>query len=300
MTLLRQRLIDDLRMRNLSPHTVEAYVRAVALFSKHFGKSPDQLGRKHIREYLLHLVNRKASWSLYNQVRCALHFFYRVTLGKDWPMEEIVCAKVPKRLPVVLSREEVRRFFAATCRLKTKAMFMTLYAAGLRVSELTRLKVADIDSKRMTIRVQQGKGQKDRIVMLSPALLAVLREYWKEHRPTDWLFPGMIPARPLSRDVVGKICRTTALRAGLSKRVSPHTLRHTFATHPLEDGVDIRTIQALLGHRSLRTTALYTFVAPEKIRATRSPLDTLGDVCSTTSPPQRPTPPTAPTGGGAT
>src|SRR5882672_3849406 len=136
MTPLRQRLIDDLRMRNLSPHTQDAYVRAVALFAKHFGKSPDQLGRQHIREYLLHLINGKKSWSLYNQVRCALHFFYRVTLGKDWPKEEIVCAKIPKRLPVVLSRGEVQQFFAGARRIKTRVMFMTIYATGMRASEL--------------------------------------------------------------------------------------------------------------------------------------------------------------------
>jgi len=298
MTPLRQRLIDDLRMRNLSPHTQEAYVRAVAQFARHFGTSPDQLGREQIRAYLLHLVNRKASWSLYNQVRCALHFFYRVTLGKDWPKEEVICAKVPKRLPVVLSRDEVRQFFAAACRIKTKALFMTLYAAGLRVSELTGLKVTDVDSRRMVLRVRQGKGQKDRYVMLSPALLAVLREYWHEHRPSDWLFPGTVPTRPLGRGAVNRTCQAAARRAGLGKRVSPHTLRHTFATHLLEDGVDLRTIQALLGHRSLRTTAVYTFVAAARLIATRSPLDALSDVRTATPAPDGSTPSTPAAGGG--
>ncbi len=284
MTPLRQRMLDDMRMRNLSPRTQEAYIRAVAKFAQHFRKSPDQLDRNQVREYLLHLVRAKASWSLYNQVRCALHFFYRVTLGKDWPKEEIVCAKNPKRLPVILSRDEMRQFFAAINRLKTRAMLMTLYAAGLRVSELVNLKISDIDSKRMVIRVDQGKGQKDRYVMLSAVLLGILREYWKKYQPTSWLFPGTDLNQPLEKRTVQKICGEVARRAGLRKHVSPHTLRHTFATHLLEAGTDIRTIQALLGHRSLRTTALYTYVSPEKIVATRSPLDTLEEVAASTTP----------------
>ena len=280
MTPLRQRMIDDMRMRNMSECTVQAYVRAVAMFAKHFKKSPDQLDRTAIREYLLHLVRGGASWSRYNQVRCALYFFYRITLGKDWPKEEIVCAKVPKRLPVVLSREEVRQFFAAIKRIKTRAIFMTLYASGLRVSELVNLKIGDIDSKRTVIRVQQGKGQKDRYVMLSSVLLGVLREYWQAHKPTSWLFPGHNRSTPLGRRQVGLMCQSAARRAKLRKNVSPHTLRHTFATHLLEAGTDTRTIQALLGHRSLKTTALYTLVSPEKVVATRSPLDALEDVAA--------------------
>jgi integrase/recombinase XerD len=287
MTPLRQRMREDMQMRNLSPHTQEAYIRAVAKFALHFRKSPDRLDRGHVREYLLHLVRGGASWSLYNQVRCALHFFYRVTLGKDWPKEEIVCARAPKRLPVILSRDEVRQLFAARHRIKTRALLMTLYAAGLRVSELVNLKNTDIDSKRMVIRVEQGKGQKDRYVMLSAVLLGILRAYWKEHKPTSWLFPGTDANQPLDRRTVQIICRAAARRAGLRKHVSPHTLRHTFATHLLEAGTDIRTIQALLGHRSLRTTALYTYVSPEKVVATRSPLDTLEEVAAA---------PAAPTG----
>jgi integrase/recombinase XerD len=278
MTPLRQRMIDDMRMRNLSKHTQEAYVRAVAKFAQHFGKSPEQLDRGHIREYLLHLIRGGAGWSLYNQVRCAIHFLYRVCLGKDWPREEIVCAKIPKRLPVILSRDEVRQFFAGVQRIKSRAMLMTMYAAGLRVSELVSLKIDDIDSKRMVIRVRQGKGQKDRYVMLSTVLLGMLREYWQAHKPTSWLFPGTDPSQPLDRGTVNAICDTAARRGGLRKHVSPHTLRHTFATHLMEAGTDIRTIQALLGHRSLKTTALYTYVSPEKVVATRSPLDTLEDV----------------------
>jgi integrase/recombinase XerD len=291
MTPLRQRMLDDLRMRNLSPHTQEASIRAVAKFAQHFRCSPDQLDRSHVREYLLHLVQGGASWSLYNQVRCALHFGYRVTLGTDWPKEEIVCAKSPKRLPVVLRRDEVRQFLAVAGRLKTRAMLMTLSAAGLRVSELVGLKVRDIDSRRMVIRVQQGKGQKDRYVMLSAALLGILRDYGKAHKPTSWLFPGTDPDQPLDRRTVQTICQAAARRAGLSKRVSPHTLRHTFATHLLEAGTDLRTIPALLGHQSLRTTAVYTAVSPERIDATRSPLDALEEVVTASAAPTGAAPP---------
>src|SRR5947208_2436338 len=175
MTPLRLRLLDDMRMRNLSPHTQDAYVRVVAAFARHFHTSPDLLGRGQIREYLLHLVRGGAAWGTYNQARCALHFFYRVTLGNDWPREEVPCAKTPKRLPVILSRDEVRRFLAAAGRVRTRAVLTTAYAAGLRVSELVGLTVPDIDSQRMVIRVRQGKGQKDRYVMLASALLALLR-----------------------------------------------------------------------------------------------------------------------------
>jgi site-specific recombinase XerD len=277
MTPLRQRLLDDMRMRNLSANTQDAYVRVVAAFARHFHTPPDLLGPSHVREYLLHLIGRRAAWSTYNQARCALHFFYRVTLGKDWGPGEIVCARPPKRLPVILSRDEVRRLLAAARRIKTRVMLTTIYATGLRVSELVGLKVADVDSQRMMLRVRQGKGQKDRYVMLSGKLLAVLREYWQEYRPADWLFPGGDPDKPLTRRVVQQNCHAAARRAGLTKAVSPHALRHAFATHLLEAGTDIRTIQALLGHQSLRTTALYTYVSPEKVSATTSPFDTLDD-----------------------
>jgi integrase/recombinase XerD len=287
MTPLRQRLLDDLRMRNMSVHTQNAYVRAVAQFAKHFNRPPDQLTQEHVREYLLHLIRLGRVWDTYNQIRCGLHFFYRVTLGKDWPLERLPCAKIPKRLPVVLNRDEVRQFFATTCRLKARAMLMMAYAAGLRAAEVTRLHVADIDSTRMLIRVRQGKGQKERYVMLSPVLLETLRAYWRKHRPTEWLFPGPDPTKPVGSITFARVCAGVSDRSGLGKRVTPHTLRHTFATHLLEDGVDIRTIQTLLGHRSLRTTALYTYVAPEKVAATKSPLDALfaAPVPATESPP---------------
>ena len=284
MTPLRQRMLDDMRMRNHSPHTQEAYVRVVAAFAKHFGRSPEHLDSTHVREYLLLVVRRKAAWSTYNVTRCALHFLYRVTLRKDWAPGEIVCAKPPKRLPVILSRNEVLRLLSGISRIKTRAMLTTLYATGMRVSELGQLNVCDIDSQRRVITVRQGKGQKDRYVMLSAKLLALLREYWKQHRPRNFLFPGADPAQPMDRSAVRVLCVTAARKAGITKPVSPHTLRHAFATHLLEDGVDLRTIQALLGHRSIRTTALYTYVSPEKVRSTASPLDTL-EAMVTAAPP---------------
>jgi site-specific recombinase XerD len=276
MTPLRQRMLEDMQLRNFSPNTREAYLRAVAQFALHYQKSPDQLGTEEVRAYLLHLVNdRHVAPSTFNQVRCALRFFYRVTLGRDWALDRIVCQKEEKKLPVVLSRDEIRRLFAAAGRLKSRAILMTLYAAGLRVSEVVGLKVADIDSQRMAIRVRQGKGRKDRYVMLSPTLLATLRDYWKAYRPSDWLFPGKEANKQLDRQTVNCICGAAGRRARLARRISPHTLRHSFATHLLEAGTDIRTIQALLGHRSLRTTALYTFVSLDKVAATTSPLDLL-------------------------
>jgi site-specific recombinase XerD len=265
-----------MQLRNFSPNTREAYLRAVAQFALHYRKSPDQLGMEEVRAYLLHLVNdRHVAPSTFNKVPCALRFFYRVTLDRDWALDSIVCQMEEKKLPVVLSRDEIRRLFAAAGRLKSRAILMTLYAGGLRVSEVVGLKVGDFDSQRMAIRVRQGKGRKDRYVMLSPTLLATLREYWKAYRLADWLFPEKETHKQLDRQTVNSICTAAGRRARLARRISPHTLRHSFATHLLEAGTDIRTIQALLGHRSLRTTALYTFVSLDKVAATTSPLDLL-------------------------
>ena len=276
MTPLRQRLIEDLQMRNLSPHTQKAYVRAVAQLALYHQKSPDGISPEEVRAYLLHLVNdRCIAPGTYNQVLGALRFFYRVTLGQAWVMDHIVCQKEERKLPVVLSLLEVQQFFAAARRLKSRVLLRTIYAAGLRVSEVVGLKVSDIDSQRMTLHIRQGKRKKDRYVMLSETLLGELRHYWQMYRPTDWLFPGKQPHKQLDRQTVYDICCTVARRARLRKHVSPHTLRHTFATHLYEAGTDLRTIQALLGHRSLRTTALYTFVSLDKVAATKSPLDLL-------------------------
>jgi integrase/recombinase XerD len=277
MTPLRQRLLDDLRLRNLSVNTQQAYVRAVEQLARFYRCSPDRLNREQVRRYLVHLVTQeRIAPSSFNVYRCGLLFFYRITLGRDWVLRDVVCAKVGKKLPAVLSRGEVVRFLGVIGSPKDRALLSTAYATGLRVSELTHLRAADIDSQRMAIRVRQGKGQKDREVMLSPKLLDELRAYWKLVRPKTWLFPSTSdPTQPVGRHVVLAACRRYARRAGLKKNVTPHTLRHTFATHLLEAGTNIRTIQALLGHRSLRTTATYTFVSHEHVLAATSPFESL-------------------------
>jgi len=277
MTPLRRRMIEDLKLRNLAPRTIQSYVSRVASFARHFGRSPEDLGRDDVRAYLLHLVREKhVCWSTYNQTVAGLRFLYEVTLGRQGVLVRIACPKQPKKLPVVLSLDEVARLFAAVVGLKHRAILMTAYAAGLRISEVVALRVDDIDSQRMVLRVRQGKGRRDRYVMLSPRLLALLRAYWKAARPTEWLFPGDIPGRPLTASTVYRVCVQAARDAGLGKHVTVHTLRHSFATHLLESGTDIRTIQVLLGHRNLKTTAVYTHVSPVAVEATRSPLDRLG------------------------
>jgi integrase/recombinase XerD len=277
MTPLRRRMIDDMTLRNLSPHTVEAYVRAVAHFAKHFGRSPEQLSAADARHYLLHLVrDGHASWSRYNIARCGLQFFFRVTLGRDEHFEKLPCAKVPRRLPTVLCADELRRLFDVARDPKHKALLMTLYGAGLRISEALNLKPADIDARRMLVHVRLGKGAKDRMVKLSPQLLAALREYWKLRRPKKWLFPrGGDPERPMEDGTAYRAVVRAARRAGIARRVTPHTLRHSYATHLLDAGTDLRTIQLLLGHRNLKTTSLYVHVSQAKLAAAASPLDRL-------------------------
>jgi integrase/recombinase XerD len=276
MTPLRRRMIEDMTLRNLTPKTIESYVQGVAQFARYFKRSPERLGPDHVRTYLLHLVQeRRLSWSHYNQVRSALRFLYRVTLKRDSVVQDIACAKKPHSLPVVLSLDELTRFFRAVTNLKHRVILMTTYAAGLRVAEVTSLRVADIDSQRMVIRVVQGKGRKDRYVMLSDKLLRVLREYWKIARPGHYLFPGAQPDKPISTATVQHVCREARAVAALGKHVTAHTLRHSFATHLLEGGTDLRTIQILLGHRSLSTTARYTHVATAASQSTHSPFDRL-------------------------
>ena len=276
MTPLRQRMIEDMKLRNLSPRTIEVYVMRVAGFARYFGRSPAALGREEIRSYLLHLIQeKKVSWSVYNQTVAALKFVYEVTLNREGVMVRVRCPKQPKKLPTVLSLDETARFFAAILSVKHRAILMTAYAAGLRLSEVVGLRIEDIDSQRMVIRVRQGKGRKDRNVMLSPRLLALLREYWKAAKPADWLFPGDIPGNHITDGSVHRICVQAARAAGLGKHVTVHTLRHSFATHLLEAGTNIRTIQMLLGHRNLKTTAIYTHVSPTAVEATQSPLEQL-------------------------
>lgn len=272
---LRRRMIDDMSLRNMSPATQRSYLHAVTKFSRYFGRSPDQLGLEDVRAFQVQLVSQGISWGSLNQIVCALRFFYGVTLDRGEIPERIVYARMPRKLPTILSADEVVRFLEAVPSLKSRVALTTAYAAGLRASEAASLRVADIDSDRMLIQVRHGKGAKDRTVMLSPQLLAILRTYWRLARPQDCLFPGRKPDQPIAITVLHAACRSATKAAGLTKRVSVHTLRHSFATHLLESGTDIRIIQVLLGHRNLSTTALYTQVATSTIAATQSPLDRL-------------------------
>jgi len=275
MSPLRRRMIEDMRVRNLSPATQRSYIHAVAKLSRYIGRSPDRVGLEDVRAFQLHLVSRGISWPALNQTVCALRFFYGVTLEQAELPERIAYARRPRKLPVVLSADEVVRFLEAVPGLKCRTALTTAYAAGLRASEVARLKVSDIDSRRMVIRVEQGKGSRDRYAMLSAQLLTILRSYWRLARPRHWLFPGRDESRPIDPQILHAACRATRELSGLAKRVTIHTLRHTFATHLLEAGTDIRVIQALLGHSQLSTTALYTQVADNTIRSTASPLDRL-------------------------
>jgi integrase/recombinase XerD len=275
MSPLRRRMIEDMTIRNLSPATQQSYLHAVSKFSRHFGRSPDRLGLGEVHAFQVHLVANGISWASLNQIVCALRFFYGVTLGQATIPERIAYAREPQKLPVVLSADEVVRFLEAIPSLKSRIALTTVYAAGLRVSEAVMLKIADIDSGRMVIRVEQGKGGKDRYVMLSPQLLRILRGYWRLTRPKRWLFPGRDDSRPLEPTTLHAACRSARAAAGLAKEVTPHTLRHSFATHLLENGADIRIIQVLLGHANLQSTARYARVATKTISKTPSPLDRL-------------------------
>jgi integrase/recombinase XerD len=277
MTHLRQRMSEDMQVRNLSLNTQLSYVQQVSLFARYFGKSPESLGPEHIRTYQLYLTNEKklAPGSILIAV-AALRFLYKVTLHKEWPFDEVIPApKKPQKLPVVLSPEEVLKFLGCVQRLKHCVILTACYAAGLRISEAIRLKPTDIDSQRMVIRVEQGKGQRDRYVMLSPKLLETLRNWWRVERPVDWLFPGDVPGKHITRGAVEDACEKAQKLSGISKPITPHSMRHAFAVHLLESGTDVRTIQLLLGHRSLATTARYLRIATTKVCSTTSPLDLL-------------------------
>jgi integrase/recombinase XerD len=276
MTELRRKMLEELQLRNYSPNTQRAYVRCVADFAKHFKAAPDRLGPQHIREYQLFLVQqKKLSWAPFNQTVCALRFFYHDVLHRKSMIEHIPYPRHEQKLPVILSPTEVVALFQNTPNLKHRAILMTIYAAGLRVSELINLRVTDIDRQRQLIGVRQGKGHKDRQVMLSPKLLELLEIYWNEYRPMSWLFPGQRPERPLTQTTIWRICQQARAAAQLVKPVSPHTLRHCFATHLLEEATDLRRIQILLGHRNLKTTARYLHVSNLAVRSTVSPLDRL-------------------------
>jgi integrase/recombinase XerD len=275
MTPLRQRFIDDMRLRNYSPRTIEAYVAGVARFAKHFSRSPDQLGAEEVRRFQLELLRQHIGWSTFNQIVSGLRLFYGITLGRPEQLPLIPYGKKPKTLPTILSPEEVVQFLDAARPGRDRTMFQTAYACGLRISELLNLQVTDIDNSRMVVVVRQGKGRKDRLVPLSGRLLDVLRAYWREYRPRPWLFPGRDPARPLCLNTVQRACQNIVRRAGLTKHTTVHTLRHCFATHMLEAGVDLRTLQAIMGHNSLATTARYLHVSGQRLRQAPSLLDRL-------------------------
>jgi integrase/recombinase XerD len=279
MTVLKQRMLDDLRIRNYSPSTVECYVRSVTEFAKHFNKPPDQLGPEEIRAWQLFLLKeKKVKLATYIQAVCGLRFFYRNTLNRKVEIDRIPLPRYEEKLPVILSKDEVKALLEAPKNLGHRAILATLYGTGLRVSEATHLKVCDLDRERKVIHVRAGKGRKDRQVMLSDQLREVLVAYWRWKHPADWLFPGAKPGCPLARETVFDTCRKAARRAGIDKPVHPHSLRHAFATHLLDDGVSLVVIQALLGHRNLKTTARYLHVSNAAVRATRSPLEMLGSL----------------------
>ncbi|AUT75885.1 integrase [Paraburkholderia hospita] len=289
MTPLRQSMLHDMQIRNLAENTQTSYLIQVSSFARHFRRSPELLGPDEIRAWLIYLrEERKLAPSSLGPAIGALRFLYRVTLKRDWSDEDFPLPKKPLRLPVILSSDEVKIFFDAIPSLKHRAILMTAYAAGLRVSEVAHLKVTDIDSKRMVIRVNQGKNRKDRYVMLSPRLLEILRTYWQGAHPRDWLFPGDIPGRPITPTAIRLACGLARERSGIQKPITPHSLRHAFATHLLEAGTDVRRIQLLMGHRSLSTTSKYLRIATSTVCATASPFDLLPHPEPIPSPPAAP------------
>jgi site-specific recombinase XerD len=272
---LRQRMIDDMTLRNMALNTQKAYLRAVGNFSKHFGKAPNKLTFEHVREYQLHLVSRGLQAATIIPIMCAIRFFYGTTMGRPNVAEHIPLARKADTLPAVLTRDQVVRLLKAVSDLEMRTLFIVVYSAGLRVSEAVALTARDIDSANMVIHVRQGKGRKDRYVMLSEQLLVILRSYWRAARPEHLLFPGPDPKRPITVRTVQRVCREAVRVADLDPSVTVHTLRHSFATHLLEQGVDIRVIQDLLGHRHITSTTRYARVALSTIRQIQSPLELL-------------------------
>ncbi len=273
---VRQRMIDDMTARRFTEDTQRDYVRAVRNFTAFLGRSPDKASAEDLRRYQLHLAKQHIGPASINSACTALRFFFKITLEKPDLVRHLAPVQQPRKAPVVLSQDEVARLIEAAPSLKYKAALSVAYGAGLRVSEVAHLKVPDIDSQRMTLRVERGKGQRERYVMLSPQLLELLRQWWHAARPPVWLFPGQNPINPVTERQINRAMQAAAKAAGISKRVSPHTLRHSFATHLLEQNVDIRVIQVLLGHAKLETTALHTRVAVSTIRDVESPLERLG------------------------
>ena len=273
MSELRDRMIRDMKLRNLSPETQKGYVYAVAGLAKHYHRSPDQIGPEEIQDYIIFLLNvRKLATGSCQAMMTGLRFFYTVTLGEDSARVPLPPIKSSRRLPEILSGNELERLFGVTTNMKHRVLLMTTYAGGLRISEVVHLKVTDIHSDRMMVRVEQGKGRKDRYTLLSERLLGELRTYWKLKHPDPWLFPGRSNI-PMTRRMAHHIYVAAVKKAGLRRKGGIHTLRHCFATHLLESGVDIRTIQVLMGHSSIRTTVRYLQVTSKTLQGTRSPLD---------------------------
>jgi site-specific recombinase XerD len=267
---------EDLRLRNFSEQTIRRYTHVVAEFAKYHHRSPDLLGPEHVRSFLLHLLNeRKLTWGTIQGCRSALKFLYTRTLKQTWFDQEVIKPKVRRKLPTVWSREEVSALLDATTSSKHRALLALYYGAGLRCQEALDLKVTDIDSKRMVIHVREGKGKFPRQVMLSPKLLELLRFHWSRRKPKNWLFPGKQPGQPLKANAVRVACQKLRKQLGISKPLSPHVLRHSFATHLLDAGTDLRSIQLLLGHRDLETTSRYLHVSEARLHGTPSPLDDL-------------------------
>lgn len=281
ISTLRQRMIEDMQLRKLSPKTQSAYILAIKKLADYLGHSPHTATREDLRLFQLHLVEQGTSRITINATVTALRFLFEVTLDRQDVVDKLKTVPVPRKLPVVLSREEVRRLLQATTSLKYKAAFAVAYGAGLRISEVTALKISDIDSQRMTLHVEQGKGRKDRYAMLSPMLLTILRAWWREGHARGlmldggWLFPGQNPVNPITARQLSRAIRAAAVDSEMEKRVTMHLLRHSYATHLLEQKVDIRVIQVLLGHSKLETTSLYTQVATDVLQEVTSPLETL-------------------------
>jgi integrase/recombinase XerD len=274
MGKLREQMKDDLELKGLSPHTQENYLRQVNHFTRHFGRSPRQLGEKEIKEYLLYLIReKKLSTATVNQCYHALKFLYKTTLNREWVIARVPRLKSIKQLPVVLDKEEVESLFSVTKNIKHRAILMLIYSSGLRLMEAAHLKVIDVDSKRMLLRIKQGKGRKDRYTILSKVALKVLREYWNQYRPKEWLFAGRFPDKPLTGRSIQKVLIKAKKLAGIKKPATVHTLRHSFATHLLEAGTNLYHIQLLLGHRSINTTTIYLHVSRKELVRIVSPLD---------------------------
>ncbi len=282
MSELRRKMQADLRVRNYADLTQATYIRRVAEMALHFGRSPDTLSREELRGYLRHLNEQGVSLSAFKQTVGALRFLYRVTLDRPELLPSVRYPRQKRRKPVVLSQAEVGRLLEVLGNLKHRALAMTLYGGGLRVSEVLGLQMRDIDSDRMVITVRHGKGDEDRQVVLSTVLLETLRAYCRAYRPLTWLFEGRVPGQALTSRTVQVVIKAAGVRAGITKPVTPHKLRHSYATHLLESGTDLRMIQTLLGHRSLQSTAIYTHVATARLRSIKSPLDALSPECERT------------------